>query len=220
MLKKSNIPKHILNILKDKKSMRNILLYNGDMELKNLFEIINTKVKAEDNIGIHSFDLLFSRCNKCPDIIRKKSPFGSGNNKVMIILNMPRMINREEITKFKSESDELLRKMLAAIDLELNECYTTAMIKCESDNILNKPSDMLKNCLHILETEIDSVKPNLGVVMGDILPLQKIVNSKKSITWFNIEHPVSIIKHPELKRSAWTTLQLVKKRFLELKDGV
>jgi DNA polymerase len=196
--------------------MRNILLYNGDKELKNLFEIINTKAKTESpDTLINSFDLLFSKCKKCPDVISKKPPFGSGSNKVMIILNMPRMINREEITKLKSESDVLLRKMILAIDLELSECYITNIIKCETNSILNKPSDMLKNCLHILESEIDFIKPNLGIVMGDILPLQKIVNSRKDITWFNIEHPVSLIKNPELKRSAWTTLKLANKSFLE-----
>ena len=220
MQKKSNIQKHVLNILKDKRSMRNILLYNGDEELKSLFEIINTKIKSEDNSAINSFDQLFPKCNKCPDSINKRAPFGSGNNRVMIILNEPRMINREEIAKRKSESGELLRKMLLAINLELNECYTTAIIKCETNNILNKPSDMLKNCLHILELEIDSIKPNLSIVMGDMLPLQKIVNSRKDITWFNTEHPISLIKNPELKRSAWATLQLASKRFLELKDGV
>ncbi|MCL2154601.1 MAG: hypothetical protein FWH53_02935 [Leptospirales bacterium] len=196
--------------------MRNVLLYNGENELKNLFEIINTKAKTEStDTFIYSFDQLFSKCNKCPDIISKKSPFGSGSNRVMIILNMPRMINREDITKLKPESDGLLRKMISAIDLELKECYITNIIKCETNNVLNKPSDMLKNCLHILESEIDFIKPNISIVMGDILPLQKIVNSRKDITWFNIEHPVSLIKNPELKRSAWTTLKLVSKKFSE-----
>ena len=216
MLKNNNIPKHILNILKDKRSMRNILVYNGDKELKSLFEIINTKIKTEStDTLINSFDLLFSKCNKCPDIVSKKSPFGSGSNKVMIILNMPRLINREEITKLKAESDELLRKMISAIKLDLKECYITNIIKCETGSILNKPSDMLKNCLHILESEIDFIKPNLVIVMGDILSLQKIVNSRKEITWFNIEHPISLIKNPELKRSAWATLKLVSKKFSE-----
>ena len=201
--------------------MRNILLYNGDKELKNLLGIINTKVTAEKtNPIVNSFESIFAQCNKCDDIINKRHPLGSGNNRVMIILNEPRMINREEITKLKPESGELLRKMLLAINLELNECYTTALIKCETSSILSKPSDMLKNCLHILELEINSIRPNISIVMGEILPLQKIVNSKKDITWFNIEHPVSLVKNPELKRSAWATLQLASKRFLELKDGV
>jgi len=191
--------------------MRNILLYRGDEELKSLLDIIKPKVKAETHAGI-----LFTQCNKCPDIISKRSPFGSGSNMVMIILNIPRMINREEIIKLKSQSDELLKKMMTAINLELNECYVTSLVKCETNSVLNKPSDMVKNCLYILEKEIDMLKPNLAIVMGDILPLQKIVNSNKGIAWFNIEHPVSLIKNPELKRSAWTTLKLANKRFLEL----
>jgi len=217
MLKNSSIQKHILDILKDKRSMRNILLYNGDIELKSLFEIINNKLKAESNSQQNSFKLIFAQCKKCPDIISKRAPFGSGSNRVMLILNRPRMMNMDETAAYKSESDELLRKMMSAIELELNECYTTSIVKCETNSVLNKPSDMVRNCLHILESEIDFIKPNLAIVMGDILPLQKIVNSRKGITWFNVEHPISLIKNPELKRSAWATLKLASKRFLELR---
>ena len=218
MLKKNNIQKHILDILKDKRSMRNILLYNGDSELKSLFEIINNnKIKAESTGEQNSFELLFTQCNKCGDIISKRSPFGTGSNRVMIILNRPRLMNMNEIAAYKSESDELLKKMMKAIDLELNECYITSLIKCETNNVLIKPSDMVRNCLLILDSEIDFIKPDLAIVMGDILPLQKIVSSRKEITWFNIEHPISLIKNPELKRSAWSTLKLASKRFLELR---
>ena len=217
MLKNSNIQKHILDILKDKRSMRNILLYKDDRELKSLFEIIDHKIKAESPVPQNSFEALFSQCNKCGEVISKKSPFGSGSNRVMIILNRPRLINMNEIAAYKSESDGLLRKMMTAIDLELNECYLTSMVKCETNSVLVKPSDMVRNCQHILESEIDLIKPVLAIVMGDILPLQKIVNSKKEIIWFNIEHPISLIKNPELKRSAWSTLKLASKRFLELR---
>jgi uracil-DNA glycosylase family 4 len=227
MLKNSNIPmqinlpKHIIDILKDKRSMRNILLHNGDKELKSLSSIIIRKTKPEHNdFSVNSFEQVFSHCNKCPNIISKRAPFGSGINRVMLILNKPRMINKDEIIKHKIESDELLRKMMSAINLELNECHITSIIKCETNSILHKPSDMLKNCLPILESEIDSIKPNIIIVMGDILPLQKIVNTKKHIAWFNTDHPISLIKNSELKRSAWTTLQLASKKFLELNDGV
>ena len=217
MLKNNNLQKHVLDILKDKRSMRNILLYNGDSELKGLVEIINNKIEAESSLEQNSFELLFTQCNKCSDIITKRSPFGSGSNSVMIILNRPRLINMSEISEYKSESNELLKKMMAAIGLELNECYITSLVKCETNNVLIKPSDMVRNCLHILEGEIDFIKPNLVIVMGDILPLQKIVSSRKEITWFNTEHPISLIKNPELKRSAWSTLKLASKRFLELR---
>jgi hypothetical protein len=52
--------------------------------------------------------------------------------------------------------------------------------------------------------------------MGEILPIQNVVNSSKGITWFNTEHTISLIKNPELKRPAWETLKLVKMKYLEL----
>ena len=53
--------------------------------------------------------------------------------------------------------------------------------------------------------------------MGDILPLQNVVKSSSGISWFNTDHPVTLLKNPDLKRPAWETLKLVKKRYAELK---
>ena len=134
----------------------------------------------------------------------------------MVILNAPVMMNRIEITLYKSESGGLLRKMIKAIGFELEDCYTTNLIKCESDDALTKPSDMIKNCTLILEKELAFYKPEIVIVMGEILPLQGIVKTSSGITWFNTEHPVALIKNPGLKRSAWETLKEVKKKYREL----
>jgi len=218
MLKNYNTIESILQILKDKRLMKNTLLFKGDEELKFLIGILKPKSEAKKITSINDIaaDALFSECKICPDIIERKTPFGLGSNKVMIILNAPRMANRIEISIHKSESVEVLKKMVSAIGLEMKECYITNLIKCETGNALIKPSDMVKNCTKILQREIEIIKPKLAIVMGDILPLQGVVNSSKSITWFNTEHTISLIKNPELKRPAWETLKLVRKKFLEL----
>jgi len=221
MLKNYNTSELILQILKDKKLMKNTLLFKGDAELNLLINILKPESETKKIVNIHDItsDFILSECKSCPDIIERKPPFGSGSNGLMIILNAPRMANRIEISIHRAESVDLLKKMVSAIGLEMKECYITNLIKCETGNALFKPSDMVKNCTKILQKEIDVIKPSLVIVMGDILPLQVIVNSSKGITWFNTEHTISLIKNPELKRPAWETLKLVRNKFLELNHG-
>ena len=214
MLKNYNTTESLLQILRDKKSMNNTLLYRGEDELKLLVNLLKpqSETKKISNIYDLSVENLLAQCKDCPDIIERKTPFGSGSNKVIIILNAPKMANRIEISIHRAESVNLLKKMVSAIGIELKECYVTNLVKCETSSALIKPSDMVKNCTKILQKEIEMLKPEVAIVMGDILPLQGIINSSKSITWFNTEHTISLIKNPELKRPAWETLKLVRKK--------
>jgi DNA polymerase len=218
MLKNYNTAPSLISILKEKRLMRNTLLYRNDEELNFLNNLLKSESESDKIVNIHDItaDTLISECNICPEIIERKTPYGSGSNKVMIILNAPRMANRIEISIHRAESVDLLKKMVSAIGLEMKDCYVTNLIKCETGNVLFKPSDMVKNCTKVLQKEIEILKPEIAIVMGDILPLQGIINSSKGITWFNMEHTISLIKNPELKRPAWETLKIVRKKFLEL----
>jgi DNA polymerase len=138
---------------------------------------------------------------------------------VMIILNAPRMANKAELRIHRAESADLLKKMVNAIGLELHQCYVTNLIKCESSDPFIKPSDMLKNCLDILSKEIEMINPRLGIIMGEIIPLQGVIKSVKGISWFNTEHTISLIKNPELKRPAWETLKIVRNKYTEILNG-
>ena len=60
------------------------------------------------------------------------------------------------------------------------------------------------------------MKPRIVIVFGDIMPLQKIVKGSVDIFWYNIEHPITLIKNPDLKRPAWSTLKLVMAKMKEL----
>lgn len=218
MLKNYKTTQSVINFLKDRKLMKNTLIFRGEDELNFLIEMLKPKSEVSKISMIQDItsDFQLSECNACPEIIERKNPFGSGSNGVMIILNAPRMANRIEISIHRAESVELLKKMVSAIGLEMKECYVTNLIKCETGNALFKPSDMVKNCTKILQREIDLIKPELVIVLGEILPIQTVVNSSKGITWFNTEHTISLIKNPELKRPAWETLKLVKIKYLEL----
>lgn len=210
----------LARFLKDRSLAKGAVLYKGDKELEYLISLLRPETSGNRVIVVKDAvnETALSSCSICPDIIERKPPFGSGTNRLMIILNAPGMASRGEIGIYRKESVELLKRMVAAIGLELKECYVTNLIKCESSSPLLKPSDMVKNCTAVLQREIESIRPLVVLVMGDIIPIQGIVNSSSGITWFNTEHTISLIRNPDLKRPAWETLKLVRNRYQELAD--
>ena len=161
---------------------------------------------------------ILSGCSGCHGVLELKRPFGSGINGVMVVLNAPALTSRMEMDFYRAESAELLKKMLGSIGLASAECYITNLVKCETTDTLVKPSDMVRNCLPVLKSEIETVKPKIIIVMGEIVPLQPVVNTTRGIIWFNTEHSISLVKNPDLKRPAWETLKLVKTKLLELEQ--
>lgn len=152
---------------------------------------------------------MIMNCSRCAGAEDKKCGVGSGANGIMIILNAPAMVSSFEKKQFKAESVDLLKKMLAAIDVEFSKCYITSIIKCEPSETMHRPSSMFRECQHILKKEIELIKPLLVMVFGEIVPLQKIIHESEGISWYNIEHPITLIKNPDLKGKAWKTLKLV-----------
>ena len=125
----------------------------------------------------------------------------------MIVLNSPKSISPFEMKIMKKESIDLLVKMVVSMKLNMKECYITNLVKCESGDIMLKPSTMIKNCLPIFAKEMENIKPRAVLVMGDILPIQDIVHNSSGVEWFNIAHPINLIHDTQLKRSAWNTMQ-------------
>lgn len=149
-----------------------------------------------------------AQCSKCRTTEKHTIHGGDASSGIMIILNPPSMLASVEKKVFQPEVDEMLTKMMKAIDVDVKACYITNMIKCESQHEL--PGTMFSRCQSLLVKEIELVKPLIIVVMGEMRPLKKIVTNSSGIQWFNIEHPITLIKNPELKKPAWNTLKLVK----------
>jgi len=154
-------------------------------------------------------------CEKCGAAAERKIGVGSGKNRVMIILNAPMLLTGLEKKVYRAESVELLKKMVAAMGLDFNECYVTNLVKCEISDSLIQPSGIVANCVGILAREIDHYRPEIVLVLGDLAPLQKMIKQSKNITWHNADHPITLLKNPELKRKAWETLKLVIARIKE-----
>lgn len=149
-----------------------------------------------------------SACVKCEGAANKKLGIGSGKNGLFVILNTPYEIDNIEKESLKQESTEILKKIVKAINKEIEDCYITNLIKCDSNDI-TRPGVMFKNCEPLLRLEISKINPKIILVMGDDRPLVKAKNEFNSSAWFRIDHPMTLAQNPNLKKAAWDTLQKI-----------
>ncbi len=189
------------------------LIYRNQSELDFLDSFIKKNEAAPNVITLEkskNFDNIsdiIKSCEKCQDICERKLPFGNAVNKIMILINAPIMLSGVEKKIYKNDSIKLLKKMIQAVKLVPEECYITNLIKCETKNSLNQPSQMFNRCQDILKREIEEIKPEVILVMGELSPLNKFCKIHKDISWFNVDHPITLLKNPDIKRNAWNTLQ-------------
>ncbi|MCU0821258.1 MAG: hypothetical protein MUC95_02140 [Spirochaetes bacterium] len=212
-----DLNKDLLRYINNRHYRRRLLLYRGGAELEFLKSWLNRDGSEEESETLQKagpVEELILGCNRCGNIYNKKAGFGSGENGVFILLNRPGAGTSVENDAIKRESIDLLKKMIKAMGLDYNECYITNVIKCESRDAMSRPSLMFGNCENNLICELEEKQPRAVIVMGSILPLKKITADYKNISWYSIEHPVSLVKNPELKRPAWDVL---KKAMSELK---
>lgn len=207
--------------LADRALDRKLVLYRTEAERDALLRWLEPRAAApatvdvEDAAAPHDLGRAIHECTLCEGTLEKKPGFGTGTNGIMVVLNAPKLITAEEKRLLKGGSIDLMKKMLAAISLDPGECYITNIIKCEPD-VTAKPSTMFRNCEPFMEREIAEMRPHTVIVMGQIIPLKKAMDAWKGIRWFNTDHPVTLIKNPDLKKSAWNTLKLVRAHLDEI----
>jgi len=200
-----------------------VLLYKGEDELLILKNWLDQKdcsspVKNNSNGKIISTEVteVIKNCNKCENSINKKYPVGRNSSSIMIILNSPILIGQGEKRLYREDSVALLKQIISAINLDIKETYITNLVKCDASSSITSPGQMIKNCEEILQKEIDFIKPEIIIFMGEMKFIRTIILSYKNIFWFNVDHPITLLKNKELKRKTWETLKLVIKKVEEL----
>jgi uracil-DNA glycosylase len=210
------IYKDVSSMLKNKFLRSRLVVSRGTEELELLAGWVCRQERAGEEAREDDIKKLIEGCTLCTGVEERKFGIGIGVNRVMVILNAPQLVNLVEKKVLKKESVDLLKKIVQAANLNFGECYVTNLVKCEVNDPLMKPSRIVKNCEYIINREIAVIKPRIIIVFGDIMPLQAIIKESGDIFWYNIEHPITLIKNPELKRPAWNTLKLIVTKMKEL----
>lgn len=141
---------------------------------------------------------------------------GKINSKLAIIGYMPSESDISLNIHWSGESGELLKKMLTAIDVELNSCYRTWLVKTPLNRVTPRQLLPLKIAM---EKEIELANPDYILIMGEKCAqalfsngagLQEIggkaseFSEKVAVATYDVDF---LLKNPGFKRPAWAHLQ-------------
>ena len=169
-------------------------------------------------------------CTKCVlQQTRKQAMPGRGNRSatLMFVLLSPSETDENNGLLCSGEAGELFSKMLAAININIDDVYITSLLKCAVPASHPVSAEEIQACNHFLKQQIQFIQPELVVVLGETTArclLQKelsIDDSRAmnetmsqqldSVPLFFSYSPDELLQQPENKRKAWTDLQQLQK---------
>ena len=146
---------------------------------------------------------------------------GPANAHVVIVGESPGPPDVATGKPFSGPSGELLERMMSAIEVRLDDCYRTNVVKfvSQGDEITQAE---LQFFTPLLRREILSISPKIIILLGNT-PSRALLNTKtaisklrgqvqdfhgiKAVATFN---PAYLLRDPTKKREAWEDMKLVK----------
>jgi DNA polymerase len=125
--------------------------------------------------------------------------------------------------------DEMLGRMLKAINLSASDVYITNVIKCAVPGSCQPQATHVQSCVSYLRRQILALLPEVICTMGMVAaravlqrsqPLSRLrgqfheyeVEKEKTIPVIPTYHPTYLLQNPEMKQATWADLQLLAKK--------
>lgn len=196
---------------------------------------INLSPPAPPPITMEELKEEFARCRRCPER-QENGPVFFGEGKLTqpdlcIITSPPSLEEVASGQAISGDSRELLVKMLAAINLRLEDVFLTNITKCACRNEQNLQPDETAACLPLLTRQLELINPKVICAMGQIAartllkttaPLASLRGRFKTMNGIPLMatfHPALLLKNPELKKGSWQDLQLIQKKLAAQSGG-
>ena len=130
---------------------------------------------------------------------------------------------------FGVQQDDMLRKMLIAINLSADDVFITNVIKCAVPANCQPQAVHVQNCGSFLRRQIVALAPEIICTMGIVAaravlemaqPLSRLrgrfhsyeVAKNTAIPVLATYHPSYLLQNPEMKQATWTDLQFLAKK--------
>lgn len=173
-----------------------------------------------------------SQCTAC-DLNEKRqhTVFGSGNQqaKLMVVGDIPRLLDEEQKQPFAGEAGELLGNMLMHSGIQSDTVYFTNLLKCRPPLDNSPTPNQSASCLAYLFRQIKLLQPELVLLMGRstaqcVLGKQEAMAQLRQLVhqldgfearFVVTYHPAYLLKLPRLKALAWQDLQLVQRSLVQ-----
>ena len=210
----------------------------------NLLDDPQQQTKNAEDKDIKSLDKITEIKDLIPIILNHNSPLrknsknmvlfdGNTKSKIMIIGESPGKEEDEHGLPFVGSAGKLLNKMLSAIQLERKNIYITNTIPWKLTQNRAPTDQEILEFLPFLQRQIEIIKPKFIYLLGTsatkaILstPLSldtlrkkwhdyKSINMDTSVKVLVSYHPSTLLQSPNLKKEAWSDLQMLQKKLNE-----
>ena len=205
----------------------------------NRFEIIEkkrNKTIEDKNIELSKLKLGINAIENCNLKANSKNlVMGEGNidSSVMLVGETPGELEDKSGHAFQGETGNLLKKMLLAINININNVYKTYSINFRTPGDRKPTTKEIKRYSIFLKKHISIINPKILILMGStameavIGSNEKISNERgkwkdlifngKSIPLIVTYSPSYLIRFPENKKYSWEDLKKIKQKIQQLK---
>ena len=208
-----NNPINRFKVIKD----RNNELQNKDEHLSKL----KRKISSIENCNIR---------NNSKNLI-----LGNGdiNSALMLIGGAPGKIEDDLGQSFQDEAGSLLKKMLLAINIDLNKVYHTYSVNFRPPNDRKPTAQEIKRYSVFLKEHISIINPKIIILMGSTAmeavtglnttisdergKWKEIILKNKTFPLIITFSPSYLIRFTENKKYSWEDLKKIKQKILDLK---
>jgi DNA polymerase len=153
------------------------------------------------------------------------APIGPENSAIVIISDLPDLADADEATAGTSAMHILLERMLAAIGINISDCYRT-WLATTVPATGELPDHMLPELGHYMRHQLGLIKPSSMILLGssackavldaDLMnaraELRNVNHDGRNIAALTTFHPRTLIARPAMKAQAWRDLQMFAKR--------
>lgn len=180
-------------------------------------------------------------CVRCPLAEhRKHLTYGRGpvRTRLMVVYPQPTLQDDQEGQILQGTEGQLVRNMLAAIGVQVEDTYVAYHTKCRPPQDRHPFVAEVNTCLPFVVEQIRTLQPEVVLVMGAIAA-QSLLQTNQRLEslrgkWFALHegdllpqakrschmlatyHPMYLLNRPHRKRDAWRDLQLVRQKLVSL----
>ena len=173
-------------------------------------------------------------CNSC-SLSEQRScsvpGVGSGDQIRLLVIGHWLPDSGNSTAVFGVAEDLMLKRMLAAINLSMDQVFITNVIKCSVGSDIQPQAEHIDACSSYLKRQIAAIAPELICTMGMVAtkallrlpqPLSRLRGrfylyqgaEGVEIPLLPTYHPGYLLQNPEMKKATWLDLQALEKRLL------
>ena len=193
-----------------------------------------SQVVSKDLVGVGWVELedAVNQCTACDLHEKRQHPvFGKGSQQpsLMIVGDIPRLLDEQKKQPFTGEAGELLDNMVSHLGIKSDAVYYTNLLKCRPPLDGSPQPNQSASCLSYLKQQIKLLKPQLVLLMGRSTA-QQVLGQDQAMSQLRQKqhelqgldscfvvtyHPTYLLRQPRLKSLVWQDLQFTKRVLTE-----